>query len=360
MLGLKRTHAALVIALVALTPLPSIHPINAAPAGQSDDDNIVVAFSSPRWRQAVRGIVTIAGHAVDLRATRGSGLNEDDIQVYLDDSTDPRNLLYYPLTERGMRSSEAAEYRPPGERMEFLFDWETCTFPSGPHTLIVWVSSLTVPGARRYATVDFTILPCPAAEVLEPDKFPSDTMTARVDPADRTEPHRDHLFHTAFPLANYVVGGDARCLRPGLDCRVGIVFRMQYGPETPQSARSAIDSGYLFYVDPIAGTFQLEYQPPGAGPERRIPLIGPTASAAIRRGTAFNRLAVIADGPQLRLFVNGEAVGGVTSDHARWGGLGYAYATRERDLPVDMEFGNFVIATVGPVEALGPVLYSSR
>src|SRR5438132_634602 len=85
-------------------------------------------------RERLRGRVEIVGYAADRRSPSGSGLNERDIQIYVNDSSDPWNLFDFALA--GRDSPEAAAALGPGYSQTGFWDaWETCTFPEGPYRL---------------------------------------------------------------------------------------------------------------------------------------------------------------------------------------------------------------------------------
>src|SRR5918911_1523515 len=74
--------------------LPAHAPasVPAAPAGQADR-NLIVEITSPQPGERLSGRVEITGYAADLRSSTGTGINERDIQIFLNDSSDTQNLL---------------------------------------------------------------------------------------------------------------------------------------------------------------------------------------------------------------------------------------------------------------------------
>jgi hypothetical protein len=126
------------------------------------DADIIVRITSPRAGEEVTGSVVITGYAVDQRSPQGSGLNERDVQVWINDTSDPRNLLGYASPTPDVPGSLPP--LPPGVTpTAFARVWNTCTMAPGTYELLVWVSSLARPGARNLASVDVTVGACPAA-----------------------------------------------------------------------------------------------------------------------------------------------------------------------------------------------------
>src|SRR5207253_2945031 len=162
------------------------------------------------------------GYAADTRSTSGSGLNESDIQVYLNDSSDQRNLLHYAAGKRDSADAAASLGSQFGQA-GFAASWDTCSFAPGHYSLTVWVSSLATPQGSQSPNL-----------------------------------------HDAFA------------------------------------------------VQPANRTFHLRRCPPTEGTACADLLHG--SSTAIRGGTATNRLGVVAEGSELRLFVNGQEVGQVRDD----------------------------------------------
>lgn len=335
--------AALLLALALAVRVPAGR---AAPESQLDDA-IVVQLLAPQAGDVLRGQVEIAGYAADRRSSQGSGLNERDIQLYLGDASDPRNLLDY--AEPGQDSpAAAAALGPQFARAGFRASWETCAFPPGPYRLTVWVSSLVVPGARQMASAEGTIAPCPPGSVLYQDDFatePGGVFRLRVDqPGSR-------FWGPAAVFADFAAGIDARCPQAGRDCRYGLQFR-----ELPGPGDTRTNSNYAFVVDPTDQTYWLEYWPPGTDPQRGELLVPPASTTAIRPGTQPNRVAVVAQGDALRLFVNGQQVDDWHDARRPWGKIAWFAHTREPGAPLVVEFRHFVVTTPGPSATLRPVL----
>ncbi len=341
----RRWHWLLSVLLAVLLLLGDGAAAAALPTLQVDPD-IVVQITNPQPGQRLQGSVDIAGFAADRRSPAGSGLNERDVALYLNDSADERNLFDY--ADTGEDSPEAAAaLGPQFAQVGFADSWETCSFPPGHYTLIAWVSSLVVPGARNFASVDVDVAPCPPATIIPNDAFESDpdSRSVRVANVEGSGYRYGPLF------ADAVIGLDARCAEPDVSCRYGLEFR-----RLPGSSNSTSDSAYAFWVNPAAGTFSLEYSPPDSEPNGGIVLMDETYAPAIRSGTATNRLGVIAQGEWLRVFVNGEQVGEARDSHRPWGMISWLGATEDPGRAAEIQFGNLIIATPGPLDSLAPVL----
>src|SRR5207248_3128910 len=109
-------------------------------------------------------------YAADRRSTDGSGLNERDIQLYLNGSSNERNRLDYAVPGQPSPAAAAA-LGPSFGRTGFTRTWETCGFPAGSYQLFAWVSSLIVEGARNVASLPVEVSPCPPASVIVEDRF---------------------------------------------------------------------------------------------------------------------------------------------------------------------------------------------
>ena len=162
-------YLALPVAVLILISLAI--PSNAAPVGQLDSD-IILRIMSPQDGERVEGNLVITGFAGDRRSRQGSGINEQDIQLYLDapaSGFDDRSLLAVPGT---WRRNELSEQEPSccspelAAALIFRNPWNTCSFPTGRHTLTAWASSLVVPGARQRADIAIDLIPCPPDQVL--------------------------------------------------------------------------------------------------------------------------------------------------------------------------------------------------
>jgi hypothetical protein len=333
-------RAAHLLVLAWLAVLSPAAPTEAAPAAQSIDlDNIVVRITSPREGERLQGALAVSGYAADRRSTEGSGLNERDIQVYLDDSSDERNRLAFAAggqaspaaaTSLGMQFGHAG----------FLWVWDACTFPPGPHQLLVWVSSLVEPGARSFASVDVEIAPCDPGSVLYQDGLGPQFQGERLALA---QPDRGAYIAA---MADFAAGIDARCPPADPNCTFLFTTRAQIGRTAELTG-----AGYLFFVDPSAGTYRFAYATTDA-PEAAVDLIPTTPTPALRRGTEPNRLAVVAHEGWLRLFVNGQQVGEARDDRHRWGWvLWNSYSRGVAN--TEPFFANLTITAPGPLQSLG-------
>lgn len=349
------------VAILALTLLFLPVPASSEQPNGQLDPSIVVQFENPQAGEHVTGITDIAGFAGDRRAQDGSGLNERDVQIYLDDEESPpqyRNLLAVPGTARNGELDERPGNccdRELNTALLFRTPWAACTFPAGRHTLTAWVSSLAVPGARQRATVEFATEQCPAAQVLAEHALPVPPFSGlRAAPGEsRIAPVPGDL--TAV-YADFAVGLDFRCSGEGAAaCGYGIVFRRIPGPATRQQ-QYVSDGNYTFLVQPAQHLFLLNHWEPNAPRAIRDPLVRPTQHPAIRDGDNWNRLGVVAEGDRLRLFVNGEQVADLRDGRRPWGDIMWTGESGSNERPVDLAFANVVIAMPGPIEALGPVL----
>ena len=345
LVGMTASVARSPSAIAGLPADESRVPVASRPVGQLDPD-IVVEITSPRPGERLRGRVEITGYAFDRRSQSGSGLNERDFQIYLNDFRDPWNLFDYALANRD--SPEVAQqYGPQFDKAGFWDVWQTCSFPEAPYRLTVWVSSLTAPGARGMASVDVYVEGCPEGQpIMRGDRtsLPADFATVRLGPSGIAAYPLDPI------LADFAAGIDARCAQMAASCMYGLQFR-----ELPGPGGTRTNTYYRYYVDPSDNTFALAYSPPGDDPlEYLIPW---TPSPAIQSGGATNRIAVIAQGNWLRLFVNGQQIGEYRDPQERrpWGQIGWMAETADRGSNVVVEFDNFLVTTPGPAERLEPL-----
>jgi hypothetical protein len=348
--------AVMLVALAMLGPggpgapaVRAVAPDGAAGAVGQVDDAVVVRITSPPPGQPVLGRVDVAGFAADPRSAGGTGVNTRDVQVWLDDFGDARNLLTYAQASLPSPAATAALGAQFGQA-GWSATWDTCSFPPGPHTLLVWVSSLATPGSRNLARLDLEVAPCAAAQPLL-------SLDLASDPGGSLRlPGPGYLGSGVAPLfANFAVGIDARCLQAHDACRYGLEFRRLPGPGVPGT-----DSYYSYYVSPNQGLFVLDYIEPGDGSGRVVRLVPWTESGAIARGTSTNRLGVLADGDEIRLFVNGEVVGSVSHEGRHAGRINWSGGPGAEGTPLDIQFRNLAVATTGPREALAAVLGPSR
>ena len=284
-MGVRGLHRGMVIGLVLIsslrisTPAPSW----AGPADQ-EDANIIVQFTSPAAGDPLSGPVSVQGFAGDRRSTRGSGITENDMQLYLDappGQVDPRSLFAVPGS---FRNGELTEQDPScchpelAAALAFRSPWSTCTFPPGRHTLTAWVSSSVVPGARNRADVDAEVEACAPGKLLTRNDLSSAGNRLRLD--------QPGPFLAGQPAAvsairaNFAAGLDARCSTTEVDCLYYIQFRDVPGPRARQGSQQG-NSSYVFSVSPANGTFGLLYWPPGDEPDRFVRLVPVTPAAAI-------------------------------------------------------------------------------
>jgi hypothetical protein len=203
------------------------------------------------------------------------------------------------------------------------------------------------PGARNFASVDVYVEPCPQGTLIYQDDFgsrPGGVYAMTLDEPGGRGFSPDPIF------ADFAAGIDARCTRADVDCRYGIDFR-----ELPGPGETRTNAYYRYIVDPTDGTFTLDYLPAGAGDMRHQELVPWTPSSAIRRGTATNRVAVIAQGGWIRLFANGVQVAEARDEQRPWGQIGWTSYTQMSGRGVEVQFDNFQVTTPGPAETLVPL-----
>lgn len=114
-----------------------------------------------------------------------------------------------------------------------------------------------------------------------------------------------------------------------------------------QTARGS--EGYVFSIAPDERTFRLELWQVEAGAQQRRALLDTTPSSAIRPGTAWNRLVVLADGPDLTLWINGLQVGRVRADRLYTGGMALGVSKQEGAAALatgDARFANLVVSSL--------------
>jgi hypothetical protein len=191
-------------------------PGNARPLtqGGAADPDVVVRLTSPRSGERVTGQIVIAGYAADRRSTNSSGLNERDIQVWLNDASDPENLLGYASPSPDVPTNVSV-VDPGITPFGFARVWDTCARPAGQYQVVVWVSSLAVPGARNVASADVEVAPCgPPGPAARP------TSEAAAPPAIATgataAPAPDQPAASRLPTASYT----CRNLSSGTACDV--------------------------------------------------------------------------------------------------------------------------------------------
>src|SRR5438034_544187 len=97
-----RQGGLIILMLVGSTRLSAPAPSWARPSDQLDA-NLIVQFTRPGAGDRLRGGVLVEGFAGDRRSTSGSGITENDVQLYLDappGQVDPRYLFAVPGTYR--------------------------------------------------------------------------------------------------------------------------------------------------------------------------------------------------------------------------------------------------------------------
>ncbi|HLH23963.1 MAG TPA: family 16 glycoside hydrolase [Chloroflexota bacterium] len=316
--------------------LPSKGPAVSASVVDQVDGNVVVQITRPQAGEKVQGTVEITGYAADTRSSDGSGLNENDIAVYFDDSSNPQNLIGYAASERPSPDA-ASQLGPQFARVGFQRVWDTCQVSPGAHELIVWVSSLTVPGARGVDRVEVEVQPCAAAttptvaaqapqrapEVLYRDDFSdpsSGWLPQSPDPSQWTVGYENGEYKTiqlagaretaTVPLWNHVFRDfqaevDARLLTAGSSYII-LGFR-------GQSLRGL----YQLAVAPTSGIFALGRADPSSGTWTM--LIPARPAAGLHAGSDWNRIGVRAVGGDLTVLINGQQVAQAHDDTYREG-----------------------------------------
>jgi hypothetical protein len=343
--------------LAAVAVMWPVAPIHATHLHQEEwDDNVVVEITSPRPGDVLQGQVSITGYAFDRRSTDDSGINPRDVQLWLSDKADVRNLTsdarnLFDYADAGRESpTVAASYGSQFGRAGFSSLWETCGFPPGSYVLLVFASSLKTAGAQNVTSVNVEIAPCAPGQVLA-----QDDLSTHVSHAAQVRQPGDPVMWIYKPiLADFAAGVDAHCARWVRLCLYGFNLRMLPGPGSERT-----NTTYAYYVDGPGARLGLFYTGPRdedrSGPlTALVPLM---SSPALHGGAETNRLAVIAQGDWLRLFVNGQQVAESHDRQRRWGQLAWAIADVEPvDMPLEVQFANLVITTPGPLETLGRVL----
>jgi hypothetical protein len=274
-------------------------------------------------------------------------VNVRDLQLWLNSFGDERNLLDYVVAFQG---GQVLRQGLVTGQIAFEASWETCAFPPGPYALLVAASSFS-PGdrrglARNTSRVDVEVEPCAPGSTIWTEEF-----AALPGGVDTLRPPTESRHGFTSVLADFAAGIDARCTQENVDCRYGLDFREKQG-----RGDDSTNGVYRFTVDPGNGTVRLSYRPAGAAAQPEEPLLPDTPSTHVRRGTATNRLAVIAQGDSLRLFVNGEPVGEVRDNRLTWGWISWRADTQATDRGAEAQFDNLVLATPGPTADLRAVL----
>jgi hypothetical protein len=126
---------------------------------------------------------------------------------------------------------------------------------------------------------------------------------------------------------DFLVELDARLLEPTADAYLFLDFRSQPGGER-----------YTFALAPDDGAFTLRRHTEQEG----TTVINWTPTEAINAGTAWNRLGVRAQGPDIVLLVNGEEVGRTRDDALHEGSLGFGVG-HFADRAAEARFTNLVV-----------------
>jgi hypothetical protein len=335
------------IALVVLAVMLADLPISwTGQTVAAQDTSVRVAITSPAAGAALQGRVVIGGWAVDPMSPDGPGINPRDVQLWLGPPPSGYLLDY---AQYGEPSPEATSfYGPRFGDAGFAQNWHTCSFPSGPQELWAFVSSLARPGERDFTKVDVSIAPCPPGTEL----FRADWRTLPplvTEQSEQGEVDGAWMVRRLRPGAagRGIEGLYANFLAEITAQRVGredgyyfIDFRVLPGP-----GDTLTDSFYRFSVHPASGRFRIGISRPGPDPIEDLTTW--TLSPAIRRGTEPNRLSVEADGPQLRLYANGELLTEVTHSELPWGKIRFGAATGD-DFTTEALFRDFVITTLPP------------
>jgi hypothetical protein len=134
------------------------------------------------------------------------------------------------------------------------------------------------------------------------------------------------------PFGDFQWEVDVRLLAPTEDAYAFFDFRRQENGDH-----------YSLILDPSDGTMRLEIEI-GSG---RDVLLGWTPSAALRRGTARNRVGVRAEGSALTLLANGQEVGRAHDDRLGEGGIAFGVGNF-RNGGADGRFDNVVVTALPP------------
>jgi len=219
--------------------------------------------------------------------------------------------------------------------------------PPGPHRLIATLSGPENSGAAELATVDVFVEPCAIGAVLAEQAGP---VAGDDGPAEHLSTRTGSATGLDAVYADFAAAIDARCAGQAGGCRPALTFWALMEPGKTEAA------GYRYVVDTDAGSFMLGY----SSPDGELATILPwTPAAAIQPGTATNRLAVLAQGDELRLFVNGEQVGEARDERRRWGRLGWSAEAPATGQAPELELRNLVVSAPGPPETLAAVLSSA-
>jgi hypothetical protein len=150
----------------------------------------------------------------------------------------------------------------------------------------------------------------------------------------------DHARQTQ-QFGDFMVRADARLDRPTTGVYLYLGFRLR------ESAQGT--EGYALVVTPDDRSFRLELWQQEGGTQKTVRLIGDTYSPAIHPETAWNRLVVRAQGPEILLFINGQQVGRVNDETSQMGTLALGVGKRQDALALataDARFASLVVTGV--------------
>lgn len=308
----------------------------------------VAVIVEPADNSTIRGRTPVFGWAVDPQQppSSGQGINARDVQLWLGAFPDGRLLDY---ARYGLPSEEAAR-RYGGGFLDSGFErtWETCSFRPGRYDLWVYVSSLSSPGARGYSQASVTVEPCPAGTELYRADF-QDHAAWRTISTAQVETQADGnawIIQRKVPgasgespegvFANFRAEVKAQLLSRVLNRYYYLQFR-----QVPGAGSSLTDTYYRFSVDPDFGSFDLALW----DGERETVLVPETRlEELIRPPEEENLLAVEADGPRIRLYINGVQVGEARDDTHPWGRVSFGVGTGGQP-DAQARFRDFVITT---------------
>ena len=313
-------------------------------AGAVAQVDVEVEITNPQPGQRLQGRIDVAGYVSATRTSSERELTEGDVRLYLNDPTDDAKLIGYGMVAQP-GSEPTVEPAAPLTRVDFSARWATCTFAPGPYRLIAAVSDPASGATRWLASVDVAVEPC-AADALASD------LPLAISPLDATRvglagPAPSGRWLDPI-LGDFAAGIDARCGAAAVGCRPAIDFRA-----LPRAGSAELEAGYRFTIDVDSGSFMLGYAAAG-GP--MVPILPWTVSPAIQPGTATNRLAVLVEGSQLRLFINGQPVGEARDERRRWGRIGWTAETHGDEAAVAVEFSQAVVTLSGPADSLSALL----
>jgi hypothetical protein len=331
------------VALLACLVAALVWALPAVTGAMQAPEEPVVAILSPPPDATLNDRVAIEGWAVDPTSTAGTGINPRDIQLWLGAPPDGKLLDY---AQYGLASPQAMQfYGSNFQRSGFVRSWETCSFPPGPYDLWVIVSSLANPGAFGFNKVDLTVAPCaPGTELYRAD---FGTYRALSTASLETGRAGDGWFirhktpgatgeYVEGVFGNFRVEVTARLVGRALNRYYYLQFRQVPGP-----GDSLTDKYYRFSVDPDFASFDFALWD---GRDEKILVEETRLETLIRPPAEENRLAVVADGPRMQLFINDVRVGEAVDSTYLWGRISFGMGTGQ-EANGEAHFRNFVIST---------------